>query len=167
MTMQATHRASIMFAGCVALFSLPANAGDKQSISGVNKDQQTVSETSSTVPDQPNHVFKQAVMTWKTESTNPDWTNVRATGVEHQDIIGPDIKVRGYGTNHHPNGDVDYFSWEGSGKVMSDKGDMEAQGRYIGTGGTGKFKSAKGSGTYSCKFTSSGGQCDWKGEIEY
>jgi len=33
-------------------------------------------------------------------------------------------------------------------------------------GGTGKFKTIKGSGTYPCKFTAEGGQCDWEIEPE-
>ena len=31
---------------------------------------------------------------------------------------------------------------------------------------TGKFKTIKGSGTYTCKSTPKGGQCDWEAEAE-
>ena len=165
-----TLKTSAILVGSVALLSLSVNAGEKQSISGTNKDVVTISETTATIPDMPNHTFKQLAIEWKTESSNPDWLNVRATGIEHDDIKGLDVTVHGYGTNHHPNGDVDYFTWQGTGHTtMKEGGAFEtvSQGNYLGAGGTGKFKAAKGAGTYACKFTPNGGQCDWKGDIEY
>jgi hypothetical protein len=154
----------------LGLLSSSANAGEKQSVSGINKDFVMISETTATIPDVPHHTFKQVTVGWTTESSNPDWANVRATVVEHQDIKGLDRTINGYGTYHHPNGDVDYFSYEGTGHTtMKEGGAFESvgQGRYKNTGGTGKFKTAKGEGTYICKFTQTGGQCDWNGDVEY
>jgi hypothetical protein len=156
--------------GCVGLLSLSANAGEKQSMSGTNKDIVTFSETTATIPDVPNHTFKQNTIGWRTDSTSPDWKDVRATAVEQQDNKGLDSTVHGYGTNRHPNGDLDYFSYEGTGHTtMKDGGAFElvAQGRYTQAGGTGQFKAVKGTGTYDCKITQAGGLCDWKGEVEY
>jgi len=156
--------------GSFGLFSLSVNAGEKESISGTNKDYMTISETTATISDVPNHTFKQITVAWTTESSNPDWANVRATAIEHQDIKRLDRTVHGYVTNHHPNGDVSYFSYEGAGHTtMKDGGAFErvSQGRYVQTGGTGKFKTANGAGTYTCKFAPTGGQCDWSGDIEY
>ena len=64
---------------------------------------------------------------------------------------------------------MNYFSWEGVVKTTKkDEGDFEtaAQGKFTWLGETGKFKTIKGSGTYTCKFTPKGGQCDWDGDAE-
>jgi hypothetical protein len=48
---------------------------------------------------------------WK--STSPlDPANYWASGVEQQEVVGNDIKVKGYGTEHFGNGDLAYFVWE-------------------------------------------------------
>ena len=74
----------------LGLLSSPANAGEKQNVSGINKDFVTISETTATIPDMPHHTFKQVTVGWTTESSNSDWANVPATAVEHQDIKGLD-----------------------------------------------------------------------------
>jgi len=64
---------------------------------------------------------------------------------------------------------ISYFSWEGGIKhTKKDDGDFEgvARGTFTWLGGTGKFKTIKGSGTYTCKFTSKGDQCDRETEPE-
>jgi hypothetical protein len=147
--------------------SLPAVAADK--ISGVNKDFQRLSETSVTVPDKPGHTFKQNTVIWKTISSDPRFGEAWTSAVAQQDNIGPETTERAYGTNHYPSGDVSYFSFEGVGKTTKkDGGDFEVagEGKFTFLGGTGKFKNLKGSGTYTCKFTPKGGQCDWDAEVE-
>jgi hypothetical protein len=64
---------------------------------------------------------------------------------------------------------LSYFSFEGvATTIKKDGGDFEVagQGKFTFLGGTGKFKTIKGSGTYTCKFTPKGGQCDWEAEAE-
>jgi hypothetical protein len=160
-----TQNVSIVFAGVLILsLSLPAAA---EKLTGVNKDYQTISETSATVPDKPGHVVKQLTTIFKTLSPNlgESWVNQ----VGQEDNVGPDGTHRGYGTNHYPNGDMIYYSYEGAGKTTTkDGGDFEvvAQGKFSWLGGTGKYKNIKGSGTYTCKFTPKGGGCDWQGEAD-
>jgi hypothetical protein len=146
---------------------LPAAAVEK--VVGVNKDFNGLSETTANVPDKPGHTFKQNTLVWKTVSSNPNFGEAWTSAVAQQDNIGNDTTERGYGTNHYQSGDVNYFNWEGAGKTTKkDGGDFEiaAQGKFTWLGGTGKFKAIKGSGTYTCKFTPKGGQCDWEGEPE-
>ena len=162
------HNASLIFAGVLAVSaSFPAAAAEK--VSGINKDFQRLSETTVNVPDKPDHTFKQNTTVWKTVSSNPNFGEAWTSAVSQQDNIGTDTTERGYGTNHYQNGDVNYFSWEGTGKTTTKDGgvyEVAAQGKFTFLGGTGKFKTIKGSGTYACKFTPKGGQCDWDAEAE-
>ena len=41
------------------------------------------------------------------------------------------------------------------------------EGTWKMTGGTGKFKNIKGSGTYRGKATAEGSSTEWEGEVEY
>jgi hypothetical protein len=134
-------------------------------ITGHNTDLQVLSDTTVVFPDQPGHQVKQLVVEWKTDGSDPDWKNVKARAVAQQDITGQTFTIRGYGMNVHPSGDMDYFKWQGAGR-LNDKGEGEEQGQITGASGTGKFKDATGKGTYTCQFSAKGTQCDWKAEIE-
>ena len=49
------------------------------------------------------------------------------------------MKVRGYGTAHNANGDLSYFSWEGTSKVTSKEGgavELTGGGQFNWLGGT-------------------------------
>ena len=160
--------ASIVLANVLILSSsLPVVAAEK--VTGVNKDFQRLSETTANVPDKPGHTFKQITIVWKSVSTNPNFGEAWTNAVAQQDNFGADVTERGYGTNHYQDGDVSYISFEGAAKTTrKDGGDFDTvgQGRFTFLGGTGKFKNIKGSGTYACKFTPKGGQCDWEAETE-
>src|SRR5262245_47724676 len=139
---------SIVLATVLTLsISYPAPAAEK--VAGINKDFQTLSETSANVPGQPGHTLKQITLLWKSVSSNPDFGEAWASAVAQQDTIGTDSTERGYLTNHLQNGDVNYVSWEGAVKTtMKDGGDFDtvAKGKFTWLGGTGKFKTIKGSG---------------------
>jgi len=160
--------ASIVFASVLILSSsLPVLAAEK--VTGVNKDFQRLSETTANVPDRPGHTFKQVTVVWKSVSSNPKFGEAWANAVAQQDNFGADINERGYGTNHYQDGDVSYFSFESALKTTrKDGGDFDTvgQGKFTFLGGTGKFKNAKGSGSYTCKFSPKGGQCDYEAEVE-
>lgn len=144
--------------------SLPAVAAEK--VTGVNKDLAKISETSTAIPDKPGHAFKQ--ITWTFKGTSSAWGEYWATYVSQQDVVGNEITERGYGTSHYSSGDL-YWSAEGTVKITpKDAGDFEgvSQGKSSYMGGTGKFKNAKGPGTYLCKFSPKGGQCDWEVDAE-
>jgi hypothetical protein len=83
-------------------------------------------------------------------------------------VVGNETTLRGHGTAHYAGGDV-YWSSEGNVKITpKDAGDFEgvAQGKFYLTGGTDKFKNAKGPGTFLCKFSPKGSHCDWEVEAE-
>jgi hypothetical protein len=151
---------STVFAAVLALsVSAPAAAAEK--VVGVNKDFQRLSETSVNIPDKPGHTLKLITLVWKSVSSNPNFGEAWASCVEQQDSNGTDTALLGYGTNHYQSGDVSYFRWEGTrDATKKDAGDIVAHGTWTWLGGTGKFKTIKGSGTFSCKFGS--GQCEWE-----
>jgi hypothetical protein len=158
-----TQRLAVIFAGTTALLaSLPAVAAEK--VTGVDKDFQLLSEWTAVVPDKPAHSVQQHTWVWKTSS--PEWGEYWNSGVEQAETVGTDDTVKGYGTAHFADGDVTYFSWEGTVKVTPKEGgafDTAGQGKFTWLGGTGKHN-VKGPGTYTCKFTKAGGACDWQGE---
>jgi hypothetical protein len=143
------------------LLSMPATAGEK--ITGSTMDYQIISETNVAMS---GHTIKQLSSTWKATSPNPNWGQWSATAVEQQDVVGPDTAIRSWGTQHHANGDLAYFTLEGTPKEVG-AFDGVGQGKFLWTDGTRKLKSLKGAGTYSCKFTQSSGGCDFQGDAEY
>ena len=68
------------------------------------------------IPDEPGHSLKQVTSLWKSASSL-DPANYWASGVEQQEVVGNNIKIKGYSTEHFGNGDVAYFVWEGNAKV--------------------------------------------------
>jgi hypothetical protein len=129
---------------------LPANAAEK--VSGVNKDYQVLSTVSSAIPDKPGHTFRQIVQTWKATGSS-DLANFLGTAVLQQEAIGGDTKTRGYGTGRTANGDLSYFSLEGTSKVTPKEGaafEVNGSGTFKWLGGTGKYQKLSGDGTYSC-----------------
>jgi hypothetical protein len=75
------------------------------------------------------------------------------------------MKVRGYGTAHNANGDLSYFSWEGTSKVTpKERGAVEltGSGQFNWLGGAGKYQKISGQGTYTCKGNQAGVECPWE-----
>ena len=145
--------------------SLPANAGEK--ITGHNSNIQLLSEVTATIPDRPGHILRQRTIIYNTTSARLG--DYWVSEVSQQEVIGQDVTSKSYGTCHFANGDVNYYSAEGNAKVTP-KGpgafETVSQGKFVWTGGTGKYD-VKGPGTYTCSFTQSGGGCDWQGDAEF
>ncbi|MGD0145220.1 MAG: hypothetical protein ABSC92_18880 [Rhizomicrobium sp.] len=156
-----TQRLAIILAGtAVLLASLPALAADK--VTGVDKDFLLLSESTALVPDKPGHSVQQRTWVWSTSS--PQWGEYWNSAVEQGETVGTDDAVKGYGTSHFPDGGVTYFVWEGTSKFTAKDGggfEVAGQGKFTWLGGTGKHD-VKGPGTYTCKFTQTGGGCDWQ-----
>ena len=164
--MKKTQLSIASFGVLALLLSLPANATEK--VTGRDFDFQTLSELTAAIPDKPGHSLKQVTLSWKSSSSSEP-ANFWCSGVEQQEVVGNDIKIKGYGTEHYNNGDVSYFVWEGNAKVTPKEAgafDGVEQGTFSWIGGTGKHN-VTAPGTYTCKFNQSGGACDWQGEAEH
>jgi hypothetical protein len=158
---------AILLASCIVLLGLPVNAAEK--VSGVNKEYQVLSTVSSAIPDKPGHTFRQIVQTWKATGSS-DLANFLGTAVLQQEAIGGDTKTRGYGSGRTANGDLSYFSLEGTSKVTPKEGtafEVNGSGTFKWLGGTGKYQKLSGDGTYSCKGDQTGTECHWESEAQY
>lgn len=158
---------AILLASGIIFSSLPVYAAEK--VSGVNKDYQVLSEVKSVIPDKPGHTFKQIIQTWKATGSS-DLANFFGTAVLQQEAIGSDTKTRGYGTGHTANGDLSYFSVEGTSKVTPKEGaafEVNGSGTFKWLGGTGKYQKLSGDGTYSCRGDQTGTECHWESEAQY
>src|SRR5262245_44737488 len=83
--------ASIVFATVLTLsLSFPVAAAEK--VAGINKDFQSLSQTSANVPGQPGHTLKQIALVWKSVSSNPDFGEAWTSAVAQQDTIGTDSR---------------------------------------------------------------------------
>jgi hypothetical protein len=157
-----------LLTSCIIFFALPVNAAEK--VNGVNKDIKVLSEVSSVVSDKPGHTFKQITETWKSTGSS-DLANFSATAAVQQDAVGGDAKVRGYGTGHTADGDLSYFSWEGTSKAVPKEGgafEVTGSGTFTWLGGTGKYQKLSGHGTYTCKGNNQTGvECPWESEPQY
>jgi len=141
--------------------SLPANAGEK--ITGRNSNYQLLSEVTATIPDRPGHILRQRTQTYTISSARLG--DLWVSQIAQDEVIGQDVTSKGYGTHHYANGDVAYYSFEGTPKGPG-AFETVSQGKFVWTGGTGKYD-VKGPGTYTCSFTQSGGGCDWQGDAEF
>jgi hypothetical protein len=109
-------------------------------IHGVIKDFRGLSVVSSFVHDSQAHRFMQTTKTWKSTGSG-ELANFWATAVEHQDYNNGAVTVSGYGTSHHANGDLSYFSWEGTAQVIPEHiPHLTGSGKFKWLGGTGKFQ---------------------------
>ncbi len=111
------------------------------------------------VGDQPNHAY--AIDQIKCTSTKGEIGGVRekeGTGTEFGDVTGNNSKGHGIFVETMANGDTIYATYEPT--VTLKDGQIEsASDKWQYTGGTGKFKGIKGSGT--CKGTGSADGSNW------
>src|SRR3990172_48078 len=100
--------------------------------------------------------------------TDPDWNDLDVLMNEQSDRIAGSGSHRGYLTITHKNGDETYLKFEGTNKMVKDGKEWEAssEGRLQITGGTGRFKDAKGTGSYTGRATAKGSTVNWEVEAE-
>ena len=169
---------SIIF-GAIAAFvvvslSFSAQAPEKKKIMGTNKHGPWISKT--VVPpgpgDDPKHeLVSLQIRRDTTTSPDPEWNGTEQIVYDQSDSVAGTGTHRGYYVRLHKNGDIDYGPYEGTHKTTNkeDGSFLEAtwEGTYKITGGTGKFKNTKGSGTDRGKATAEGAIEEWEGEAEY
>ena len=169
---------SIIF-GAIAAFvvvslSFSAQAGEKKKVMGTDKFGPIISRT--LVPlgpgDDPKHELAvQAIYRATTTSPDPDINGSEVIVYQQEDQVAGTGTARGYYVRFYKNGDTDYGTIEQTHKT-SFKGDgswesTTWEGTYKVTGGTGKFKNIKGSGTFRGKATAEESVTEWEGEDEY
>jgi hypothetical protein len=166
---------SIIF-GVIAAFvvvslSFSAQAGEKKKVMGTDKYGPTISRTVVSPGDDPKHeLVVLAIYRATTTSPDPNINETEVISYEQGDEVAGTGTHRGYYVRHYKNGDIDYGTYEGTVKTtVKEDGSWEStwEGTLKVTGGTGKFKNIKGSGTYRGKATAEGASTDWESEVEY
>jgi hypothetical protein len=164
----------VIAAFVVVSLSFSAQAAEKKKVMGTNKQGPWISRTF--VPpgpgDDPKHeLVALQIRRDTTTSPDPDLNGTEQIVYDQSDSVAGTGTHRGYFVRHYKNGDIDYGTYEGTHKTTfkEDGSFLEAtwEGTYKVIGGTGKFKNAKGSGTYRGKATAEGASTDFEGEIEY
>jgi len=157
----------------VVSLSFSAQAAEKKKIMGTNKWGPAISKT--VMPpgpgDDPKHELTVlAIYRATTTSPDPDFNETEIIAYEQKDQVAGTGPKRGYFRRLHQNGDIDYGTYEGTHKTtVKEDGSWETtwENTWKDTGGTGKFKNIKGSGTSRGKATAEGALEEFEGEVEY
>jgi hypothetical protein len=142
----------------------------KKKLMGTNKPDPPISRTVLSPGDDPQHELVLMIRRDITTSSDSDWNETEQFSYEQDDHVAGTGTHKGYFRRFHKNGETDYGTYEGMHKtsVKADGSwEMTWEGTYKSTGGTGKFKNIKGSGTYRGKATAQEALTEWEGEVEY
>ena len=155
---------------CVIVLFVGGAQAERKKISGTDKVGPPISETSVLPGDVANHRLLLTVRRDTTKSADPEFNDTELMEYQQIDDSATGGVHKVYFRRFFKNGDTLYGQSEGASKVSA-KGDgtneITWEGKWQVTGGTGKFKSIKGSGTYRGKVTKEGAFTDWEGEVEY
>ena len=99
--------------------------------------------------DRPGHELVQAIRTGLTNSSDPDWNDAPVINYGQSDVVDGTGSIAGYAVRTHRNGDKTFYRFEGTVKAGADGKDTVGEGTVELLGGTGKFASARGRGSYS------------------
>ena len=160
----------VIAAFVVISLSFSAQAAEKKKITGTNKQGPLISHTVVSPGDDPKHELTLTIRRDTTTSSDPDHNETEVMQYEQSDSVAGTGTHRGYFRRLFKNGDTDYGPIEGTHKTtVKEDGSFETtwEGTWKVTGGTGKFKNIKGSGTYRGKATAQGASTEWEGEVEY
>jgi hypothetical protein len=116
------------------------------------------------IPDQQGFEYQisQNKCTWRKGSALEGIESKDAVNVIFDDVRGAAIRTTHTQVTHYTNGDKVFVTGTGN---LNQKTSANS-GKWSYTGGTGKFRGIKGSGTYTCKSTDANGNysCDVEGE---
>jgi hypothetical protein len=122
-------------------------------------------QTAVSLPDQADHELSLAEIGGTQKVTDENWNNATITYWGFTDFAGGAGTQRGYFVDNHTNGDRDWGTFEG--RVAVTGGQFTVEGTFQFKGGTGKFKSLSGGGTFKTKLTSPKTvEASWQGTYE-
>jgi hypothetical protein len=129
-----------------------------------------ISETNTYPGDVSGHQLSQTVYSYDITSSDPDFNGIKTRNQSQVDSIAGKGTFKEYLVYFHKSGDESYVKYEGTFTTNAKEGgawETPYEGKSEFTGGTGKFKNIKGSGTFKGKVTPEGSAWDWEGEVEY
>src|SRR5271165_3907992 len=166
--------AATLILPALASLSFSAQAAEKKKVTGTNKFGPAICRT--VVPlgpgDDPKHeLVVLAIYRATTTSPDPDINGSELIAYEQSDQVAGTGTHWGYFRRLYKDGDTDYGTYEGTVKTsFKEDGSWEAttwENTWKVTGGTGKFKNTKGSGTGRGKTTAQESLDEFEGEVEY
>jgi hypothetical protein len=163
----------VIAAFVVVSLSFSAQAPEKKKVMGTNKWGPPISRT--VVPlgprEDPKHqLVVLAIYRATTTSSDPNLNESEVIAYEQADDVAGTGTQRGYYVRLYKDGDTDYGTYEGTHKTTTkEDGSWETtwEATWKASGGTGKFKNFKGSGTDRGKATAEGSIGEFEGEVEY
>ncbi len=140
-------------------------AAEKKARKGSNKPIAVLSRQSSAYGDVAGHeIYQSVILSKNVVSSDKALEGFEQTMIEQGEEIAGSGTHRGFETDKFKDG-LQFVRYEGTHKTITKEGgawELTTQGKYTITGGTGPYAKAKGEGTYKCRFTAEGGQCDWE-----
>ena len=142
----------------IAAFAIAVTAAAQTKISGTESCPKPAEMHMLAVGDNPNHslMLSQAECTWSKPVEIEGLKSKSNHNTSTNDINGGRTRDQGYVIGTMENGDKFYVTHQGAGS-MKPGAPATYEGKWSFTGGTGKLKGIKGSGTYKGTVSADGG----------
>ena len=143
---------------------------EKKKITYTKETKQQVSTNDFSIGDVPGHIFTQWVRITSSNYSDPDFGSSENLDYGQSDHIEGNGSHRGYSDNNLKSGDKTHMKWEGTHKtIVKENGEWELnyEGNFSYTGGTGSFKNIKGGGVYKGTWTAEESTEEGEFEVEY
>lgn len=99
-------------------------------------------------------------------TSDPLWSGATVVYWGSADLTAGNGTQTGYFMNRHPNGDIDRGTF--AGRIATDASGATMEGTWTYFGGTGRFASISGSGTYKGRITSpTEVEVGWEGTYQF
>lgn len=142
----------------------------KKKVTYTKEMKQQISNNDVQIGDVPEHQFGQWVRITSTNYSDPDFGSSENLDYGQNDHIEGNGSHRGYSDNNLKSGDKTHVKWDGTHKTIVKEGgiwEVNYEGNFTYTGGTGTFKNIKGGGVYKGTLTATGVTEEGEIEVEY
>jgi len=156
-----------VFAFALCLIGVEASA-EAFKISGSGSVTPLLSENRIVAPDNPQHTMTLARRTEGNRSTDPNCQTMQVELVTYGDTVAGTGFQRGHRTQTCPSGDKWFSTYQGTITSVPKQGgapDVNNEGTWQLTGGTGRYQDARGGGTYKGRLTPQGYVYEWEGDV--
>lgn len=153
---------------CSAALALATAAAAQTRFSGISHcPTKPAVEHALPVGDRPDHalVISQSECPWAQGAEIGGVEVKKENLTEFGDVTGNAARVRGYSVVAMANGDKLFVSYQGTG-ALKDNLFQSGDGTWSFVGGSGKFKSLKGKGTWKCRASGDTVPCTIEGEYQ-
>ena len=143
---------------------------EKKKVTYTKEMKQQISMSDVFIGDVPGHQLSQYMRITSINYSDPDFGSSENLEYGQSDHIEGNGSHRGYSENNYKSGDKTFVKWGGTHKtIVKEDGVWEVnyEGNYSYTGGTGTFKNIKGGGVYKGTLTATAVTEEGEFEVEY